>query len=287
VFGRPISAGFNLFSRKLDYYISSNVVDYSEVRTGGGVTAGWNFRQFTRLFVSYGYEVIDTASSKALQESLGGGDIRAAIPILDEGRHTQSSITPTLVYNTVDNPYAPRSGMRLTASYQYAGGVLGGTTDFVKPELEGILYIPVTRRTAFGFRAQAGWIRNYSSSPLPYYLRFFLGGDTQIRGTELRSVGPMNDNNAPLGGNKFVLFNGEYYLDIVRNVRALLFHDAGQAFTEKDPINLRQLRTSTGAELRITLPMIGVPFRLIYAWNIYRDTTQPARTFRFAVGTTF
>jgi hypothetical protein len=30
-----------------------------------------------------------------------------------------------------------------------------------------------------------------------------------------------------------------------------------------------------------------VPFRLIYAWNAYRDTFQPARTFKFAVGTTF
>jgi outer membrane protein assembly factor BamA len=52
-------------------------------------------------------------------------------------------------------------------------------------------------------------------------------------------------------------------------------------------MSFRQLRTSTGAELRVTVPMIGVPFRLIYAWNIYRDPSQPARTFKFAVGTTF
>lgn len=90
-----------------------------------------------------------------------------------------------------------------------------------------------------------------------------------------------------LGGTKFVLFNAEYYFDIAPQVRALLFHDAGQAFAEDQAINLRQLRTSTGAELRVTLPVIGVPFRLIYAWNIYRDTSQPARTFKFAVGTTF
>ena len=32
---------------------------------------------------------------------------------------------------------------------------------------------------------------------------------------------------------------------------------------------------------------MNVPFRLIYAWNIYRDTFQPARAFKFAVGTTF
>jgi hypothetical protein len=35
------------------------------------------------------------------------------------------------------------------------------------------------------------------------------------------------------------------------------------------------------------VPMLNVPFRLIYAWNIYRDTFQPARAVKFAVGTTF
>jgi len=40
-------------------------------------------------------------------------------------------------------------------------------------------------------------------------------------------------------------------------------------------------------ELRVIVPMLNVPFRLIYAWNTYRDVFQPARTFKFAVGTTF
>jgi len=35
------------------------------------------------------------------------------------------------------------------------------------------------------------------------------------------------------------------------------------------------------------VPMLNVPFRLIYAFNFYRDVYQPARAFKFAVGTTF
>ena len=42
----------------------------------------------------------------------------------------------------------------------------------------------------------------------------------------------MNADNVALGGTKFVLFNAEYYFDIAPQVRALLFHDAGQAFDE-------------------------------------------------------
>jgi outer membrane protein insertion porin family len=286
LFGRPITAGANLFSRKIDYQIYSTAVDYSEVRSGGSVTTGLALRRFTRLLLTYGYEVIATASSDAFAEAFTGTSAVGAA-FLDEGRHVQSSMTPSFVYNTVDSPYVPRQGMRLTASYQYAGGPLGGTTNFAKPELEAIAYLPVSRRTALGMRASTGWLLNYSSTALPYYLRYFLGGETQVRGTELRSVGPMNANGAAIGGNKFLLFNAEYYYDIAPMVRGLLFHDAGQAFAEDQPLDVRQLRTSSGVELRVTVPMLGVPFRLIYAWNTYRDVSQPARTFKFGVGMTF
>jgi outer membrane protein insertion porin family len=287
MFGKPITAGVSLFSRKIDYQIASTTTDYSEVRTGVNLTTGIPLFRFTRGFMTYGYEVIDTAASNTLEDALSSDTSLTGRMLLDEGRQTESSLTPSVVHNTVDNPFAPRSGMRLTGRYQYAGGFLGGTTDFIKPDLEAIVYVPVTRRTALGVRAQAGWLWNYGSADLPYYLRYFLGGETQIRGVDIRTVGPMNADNVALGGTKFVLFNAEYYYDIAPQVRALLFHDAGQAFDENHAINLRELRTSTGAEIRVTLPVIGVPFRLIYAWNIYRDTFQPARAIKFAVGTTF
>jgi outer membrane protein insertion porin family len=71
------------------------------------------------------------------------------------------------------------------------------------------------------------------------------------------------------------------------HVRALEFHDAGQAFDESTRITLRELRTSTGVELRVVLPVVNMPMRLIYSWNLYRDPFQPPKGFRFAVGTTF
>jgi outer membrane protein insertion porin family len=288
IFARAMTVGATIYSRKTDYQLYSETVDYSEVRTGLNTVLGFPMRRFTRFTIGYGYEVADTASSEAFRKAYQGTSSTGVSGLLlTQGRQTQSGLTPALTYNTVDQPQAPRRGMRLTGSYEYAGGVLGGTTNFVRPEAEAILYVPVSRRTAFGFRANAGGIRNYSSTELPYYLRYFMGGEYQIRGVDIRTVGPLNANNAALGGTKFVLFNAEYYYDILPMVRALLFHDAGQAFDETHAIDLRQVRTSSGAEIRFTIPMIGVPFRLIYAWNVYRDAFQPARAFKFAVGTTF
>jgi hypothetical protein len=53
-------------------------------------------------------------------------------------------------------------------------------------------------------------------------------------------------------------------------------------------------KTSTGVEVRFFMPVLNVPFRLIYAWNPQRagvldNSLQPAKSslFKFSVGTTF
>ena len=53
-------------------------------------------------------------------------------------------------------------------------------------------------------------------------------------------------------------------------------------------------KTSTGAEIRFFMPVLNVPFRLIFAMNpqrggVFTNSLQPAKQFqfRFAVGSTF
>ena len=137
-----------------------------------------------------------------------------------------------------------------------------------------------------------------------------------------------------LGGNKSLLFNAEYLISIASQVRIVLFYDAGQvrdigqtfAWKENvtelvppptpplfDPFATSSLtalnapgittrvigqtsafKTSTGVELRFFMPVLNVPFRLIYAYNPQREGVldnnlrpQKETVFRFAVGTTF
>jgi outer membrane protein insertion porin family len=295
LFDRPISAGVELYSRKFDYWLTTKIVGYSEVREGSSFSVGRPVFKFSRASLNYTYEVVDTRISDELLGITKSASTSSAYgmpyfnSLLDKGRHIDSRITPTFLRNTVDNPMMPHSGMRLTGNVAFSSKWLRGSYDYTKAEGEAVLFLPTSRRTGFGLRAEAAWLRPFgTTTQLPYYLRYFLGGEYEIRGVEIRTVGPIDKNNRALGGNKFALFNAEYYLDIVPGMaRALLFHDAGQAFAESSPIDLRQLRTSSGAELRVVVPMLNVPFRLIYAWNVYRDTFQPARTFKFAVGTTF
>jgi outer membrane protein assembly factor BamA len=77
-------------------------------------------------------------------------------------------------------------------------------------------------------------------------------------------------------------------------VRLVLFYDAGQVQDRDREFRMDDFKTSTGAEVRFFMPVLNVPFRLIFAYNPQRDGVldnsfrpQQKFTFRFAVGSTF
>jgi outer membrane protein insertion porin family len=298
LFDRPITAGIDLFKRKITYESYGAFRGYTQEGLGGVLTAGFVVGRFSRVYANYSYEVIDI-SGLVSTTPVEPGETPVFDPTLFDtsGRRRESKITPSFVYNTVDNPWSPRAGSRYTVTTQLSGGPLGGTVDYVRPEVELIRYLPHTRRTALGLRVDGSYVVPFGGTRvLPHYQRFFLGGENQIRGYNVRTVGPIDTvtdpttgvtTTAAVGGNKFVLFNAEYYVDVFGPLRFLLFYDAGQAYRENQSIDLGELRMSTGAELRFLMPVLDVPFRLIYAWNLNRDPFQPAKAFKFSVGTTF
>ena len=97
-----------------------------------------------------------------------------------------------------------------------------------------------------------------------------------------------------LGGNKLALFNTEFHYAIAGPFRVLGYFDAGQVQDFGQKFRMDEFVMSTGAEVRFFMPVLNVPFRLIYAHNMNRDgvydnNLRPVKadTFRFAVGSTF
>jgi outer membrane protein insertion porin family len=74
----------------------------------------------------------------------------------------------------------------------------------------------------------------------------------------------------------------------------VLFYDAGQVRDQGEKYRWQEFKTSTGAEIRFFMPVLNVPFRLIFAMNPSRagvldSNLRPEKKwkFRFAVGSTF
>ncbi len=359
LFDRNITGGIDVYKRSLQY-----INQFTQRSTGGNLLFGFPVADFSRLFMTYSYEGIrvsdlneaffdsscffrDTGCREISLDDLSqlSPDTLEALrrnPFLQDslligqrGQRTISKVTPSFVFNTIDNPIFPSTGRRLSLSSDFAG--LGGNTNFIKPRVEAVGFFRHTNRTSFGFRGQVEYIRPIAGTTvLPIFERLFLGGEYSIRGFDIRSVGPRDaQTQLVLGGNKSLLVNAEYLITIAGPVRLVLFFDAGQvrnigegfAWKEDviqvippplpllfDPFATTRLtapgevstvttevigktsafKASTGAEIRFFMPVLNVPFRLIFAHNPNRvgvldNNFQSAKkfTFRFAVGTTF
>jgi len=316
LFDRPITLGADIHRQQIRYPYA-----YTQNSTGGALTAGFAVRAFSRAFATYSYEQITISDlnqaylgpPRVVPDNpdfavlpLGGAPIGPSTPqtgnpfyddmllLGSSGKRTISKTTPSLIYNTVDNPIFPASGRRFTASVDLP--VPGGNTKFIKPMLEAVWYHPVNRRMSTGVRGQ--WIYvtpTGSTTILPIFERLFLGGEYSVRGTDIRSIGPRDPlSGLVIGGNTSLLFNAEYLIQIAGPVRLVLFYDAGQVKLKGQNVAFADFATSTGAEVRFFMPVLNVPFRLIFAWNpqrngVFNNQGQPQKgfVFRFAVGSTF
>jgi outer membrane protein insertion porin family len=315
LFDRNITGGFNIFRQDVRY-----IGQFTQRSTGAVVTFGVPLSGFSRLFTNYSYERVRvTEIADVYQDPVvlaRNPFLRDSLLIGQSGERIISKVVPSYVYNTVDQPIFPTNGRRFTASIDLAG--LGGNTNFYKPLLEGVWYKRHGSRLTLGMRGQAEYIHPFSGSQeLPIFEKLFLGGEYSVRGFDIRTIGPQDPiNGLVLGGNKSLLFNLEEQITIAGPVRLIAFYDAGQVqagptlvgppayvplggstATVVKPgqsFNMQDWKTSTGLELRFFMPVLNVPFRLIFAYNPQRagvldNTLQPQKAFqfRFAVGSTF
>jgi outer membrane protein insertion porin family len=204
------------------------------------------------------------------------------------GKYNMSSITPTFYRSTIDSPLTPSRGTLILASVKFAGGPLGGDVDLIKPRFEFTHYQPTFGEQRFGIHFEYSYNRTSGESGIPYWERFYLGGERSIRGYEIYTIGPRNEDGQNIGGDKSMVINAEYIIPVGGPIYSIFFFDIGNALASFEKFSFNNMYYSTGLELRIFVPALRVPFRLIFAYNnrkIYRDDSNFA--FRFAIGTTF
>ncbi|MFN8062814.1 MAG: BamA/TamA family outer membrane protein [Vicinamibacterales bacterium] len=333
LFDRPITAGVDVFRRDLRYIGQFTQASTGANLSMGFGLGNWSrlflVYSFEHVNVS---EVNDLYRQPAVLAR--NPFLADALLIGQGGARTISKVVPSFVYNTVDNPIFPNTGRRYTASFDVAGlggntafikprleGVwyfqqsrktsfgFRGQFEYIKP-YKGTTVLPLFERLFLGGEYS---IRGYDIRSV--------GPSDPVTGLVL-------------GGNKSMLFNAEYLISIAGPVRLVLFYDAGQVrdlgksfgwkedITElvqpaapllTDPFAAISLtdpgapgptsivtgqrsafKTSTGAEVRFFMPVLNVPFRLIFSLNPQRggvldNNLRPAKqfTFRFAVGSTF
>lgn len=293
LFGRNLRFGFDVFRSNLDF------IDFQQRSSGISTRVGIPLgrAQFTTLFLEYNYTFIDINDLSSTFFGLSNPVFNSLF--FTTGKRTTSSIRPNIIFNTINNPFNPARGRRHTGSFEFAGGPLGGSLDFWKGAFGTTWYMPVkvegqgvgaTVSQIFAFNVNVRLVEPFGDvTIIPIFERFFLGGSTSVRGTQLRSISPVDQFGNVIGGTRSLQYNIEYIFELANPVRIAVFHDAGAAWDDRFSLPLSELRKTAGVEFRVFMPVFNVPFRFFWAYNFdpLPQFGEERSTFEFAIGTTF
>ncbi len=120
-------------------------------------------------------------------------------------------------------------GWRLRVNATPYLGRYTGTTTFVHLETEVDGYWPVLRgdRMVLAGRLKVGSLLGEHTDDIPANKRFYAGGGGSIRGFGYQLVGPLDAQNAPMGGRGLIETSAEARIRITETIGVVPFVDAG------------------------------------------------------------
>jgi outer membrane protein insertion porin family len=215
MFDRPLQFGFTVYTRRYDFNqaqqtailtnqslnlpqsVLNTLQNFSQSSTGFSTSLSYPIRRsFKRVGISYGLDnsTLKTFSTASQQyfEFLAFRGISG--PNALEGIIT-SKIVPSFMFNTVNNPMRPTKGRSFVASADISG--IGGNVRSIRPVAEYKQFIPMKLfkpsaegHQVLGFRVQGAFLTGYGGLVAPPFERFYLGGENDIRGFDIRSATP-------------------------------------------------------------------------------------------------
>ena len=211
LFDRPLQFGWSVYHRSYNYNqaaltqiqlnqtvnLPQSYQAYLQnfTQTSTGFTTSLTYpikRSFKRVGITYSFDDSSvqtfSAASTDYFESLDFRGISG--PNALNGIIT-SKVVPNFSFTKIDNPQRPHTGSSFYVATEFAG--LGGNVKYIKPVAEYKKFIPVNKgRNTLGFRALGSWITGYGGQVAPPFDRFYMGGDTDIRGFDIRAISPVS-----------------------------------------------------------------------------------------------
>jgi len=261
VFGLPVPGYLAI------YRTDETLADRDLLRRGLWIDFGDRLKRPLRPWFRYEYEIIQP-------QNLPDIPLPQLPAELQESK--VASITPSIEWDTRDNPLSPEKGLFASASAQYAFPAFLADEHFLKVQAGATVYKPILR----GFAAaglRLGVIEPFYNLPddvpknlqIPFAYRFFAGGRNTVRAFDTDDLGipgqTIVDGN-PLGGNVLILLNLQYRRRITGEFFAEIFVDAGNVWASPSQVAFGDIRWGPGLGIQYRTP--AGPLRVEYAWKI-------------------
>lgn len=266
LFDRNIAIGVDLFRRdfnSFNFIGNDRNTTYEQVSTGFQVRAGVPLTEYWTLALRYGLSQEDVSLDENTFFINGECSPLLAGRFLCDtiGNRIISSIGYSLVYNNLDNNVRPSRGRRVILSQDFAG--VFGDVRYLRTRIDADQFFNIGSGFILGLSAEAGYILSFENrggvgiDDVRLTDRFFLG-EPQIRGFDIRGVGPRvqrfsylpgtNDlvtdpqfvTDDAIGGRAYYLARAELEIPLGSGARELgfrpsIFIDAGAVFGVTNP----------------------------------------------------
>ncbi|KAK2712960.1 sorting and assembly machinery component 50 homolog isoform X2 [Artemia franciscana] len=190
------------------------------------------------------------------------------------GHSLKSSLKHALVADTRDSNVFPTEGVLFRVIQEYAG-FGGGNIGFLKHDAEFQLNIPLFADAVFQAGAIAGHLQSLPNGKT-YALqdRHFLGGPVNVRGFEMRGVGPHSDGNS-IGAETYWAVGAHLFapLPFLRGKGGLSERFRSHFFATAGNIGNFKL----GSSLKENMGILAENFRLSYGIGIALKLAEVAR----------
>nr|WP_164931339.1 outer membrane protein assembly factor BamA [Erythrobacter sp. HKB08] len=202
VFDRNISAGIDIYRQDFNApnFRNRNRSTYEQAQTGASLRVGVPLSEYMSLLGSYTFNHDDVSLDESQYFGDFDGDgIRTCEPLLAGrflceaiGTRTSSILGATLAFDNTDSRFRPTRGMSVSLTTEFSG--LGGSVKYVRNRARLARYWNVMDNFIFSVKAEGGVINGLSDrgpglDDVQLTDRFFLG-EPQIRGFDIRGVGP-------------------------------------------------------------------------------------------------
>jgi outer membrane protein insertion porin family len=197
VFDKNISMGVDLYRRdtnSFNYLNNDRNQTFQQTTTGGQIRLGVPLTEYMSLIGSYtlNFDNVTLDESQFYSDRLTPGTLTCD-PLLAGrylcdavGKRTSSILGANIVYDSLDSRLRPTRGRSISLGAEVAG--LGGSVKFARLRGKAAQYWPVGKGFIFSLSAEGGAIKGLGQD-VQLTDRFFLG-EPQIRGFDIRGVGP-------------------------------------------------------------------------------------------------
>ncbi len=275
-----VSRGFDFYKREVDAS-SLATSAYRTSTLGAGIKFSYPLSE--RITVSFG----------ALTESVDVTTFENSSQIYKDfvaqfgNKYRYGALTAGWARDTRDSLIVTTDGLLTRFNTEFAGGDL----QYYRLSANQQIYWPLSRSMTLFLNADVGYASGSGGKPLPFFKNYYAGGPGTVRGYDDFSLGPRDAQGNSLGGTRRVVGNLELLFPMPgaaqdKSLRLGVFVDGGQVYAAGAPVDLSELRYSTGLALAWASPL--GPLRVSWASPLNeRDGVDRVQRVQLKFGTTF